>query len=105
MKWSPQAAVSPPDQFQDKRADHRYRAEGEVSFFFEDPLRREVTGKLMDYSRGGFRVVHNYPALVSGQVVSFRHILAGGEARVVWNRIMEGLTETGFVVLTASPQK
>ena len=98
MKWSPQAAVSLPDP-SEKRGEHRYRVEGEVFFSFEDPLRHEVIGHLMDYSKSGFRVVHNYASLESGQVVTFRHLLAGGEARVVWNRILEGMTETGFVVI------
>jgi len=99
MKWSPQAVASSHRDVSEQRTEHRYRAEGEVSFTFSDPVPRQITGKLMDYSKGGFRAIHNYPALVSGQVVSFSHLLAGGEARVVWNRILGGKTETGFVVM------
>ncbi len=85
--------------YSEQRNEHRYRAEGEVLFSFDDPLRREVTGLLIDHSDSGFRATHGYPALASGQIVSFRHLLASGEATVVWNRIAEGTTESGFVIL------
>jgi hypothetical protein len=98
MKWSPQAEALPLDP-SNRRSEDRYGVEGEVCFIFDDPVQREVTGQLKDYSRKGFRAVHDYPALTSGQKVKFRHLLAGGEAQVVWNRIQEGLIETGFVVL------
>ena len=86
----------------ENRREHRYAVEGEVFFSFDDPLRQEIAGVLKDYSKSGFRAVHNYPALVSGQVVNFQHVLSGGEARVVWNRILGGMIETGFVVLNLS---
>ena len=98
MKWSRQAEALLPDH-EDRRSEDRFSVEGEVQFSFEDPVRRRITAQMLDYSKSGFRAIHNYPALESGQLVSFQHVLAAGEARVVWNRIAEGRTETGFVVL------
>ncbi len=98
MKRSPPVEASRHEQAE-KRREHRYRAEGNLYFFFDDPVRREISGRLVDYSQGGFRVIHDHPTLVSGQVVSFRHLLSAGQARVMWNRIVEGMIETGFVTL------
>jgi hypothetical protein len=54
---------------------------------------------LVDYSHNGFRAIHAYAALHAGQVVDFQHAIAGGRARVMWNRIMDDRVETGFLVL------
>ena len=83
----------------DRRAEERYNAEGEVSFSFDDPSRQEITGRLADYSNSGFRAIHAYPALHTGQVVEFRHTVSVGKARVMWNRIQGNSVETGFLVL------
>jgi len=53
----------------------------------------------MDYCNSGFRAMHDYPALHTGQVVEFRHMLAFGKARVMWNRIADDGVETGFLVI------
>jgi hypothetical protein len=53
----------------------------------------------VDYSNSGFRAVHNCAALHSGQEVEFRHAVAVGRARVMWNRITDDRVETGFLVL------
>jgi hypothetical protein len=88
-------AVSPLD----RRSEERYETDGEVRFWFDDPVRHEVTGRLLDYSRSGFRAQHDYASLSSGQVVSFQHLLARGRAKVMWNRIADGNVECGFLVL------
>ena len=82
-----------------RRKEERYKGEGEVRLFFEDPTRQEVNGSLLDYSNNGFRAAHKYCALHTGQVVDFRHVIANGKARVMWNRIIEDRVETGFLVL------
>ena len=66
---------------------------------FDDPSPQEITGRLVDYSKSGFRAVHAYRALHTGQVVDFRHAIAGGKARVMWNRIADDRVETGFFVI------
>ncbi len=70
-----------------------------MTLSFEDPARQEITGRLLDYSNNGFRAVHAYAALHAGQVVQFQHAVAGGKARVMWNRITDKRVETGFLVL------
>ena len=83
----------------DRRAEERFSADGNVHLYFSDPVRQEVAGALIDYSRSGFRASHNYQALHPGQIVDFRHVIAHGKARVMWNRILEDRVETGFLVL------
>jgi len=83
----------------DRRSERRHRADGQLRFSFEDPSRHEVTGRLLDYSKNGFRALHTYPALHTGQVVEFQHFVAVGKARVMWNRITENRVETGFLVI------
>ncbi len=83
----------------DRRSERRYPGQGPLKLSFEDPARQEITGRLVDYSNSGFRAVHAYAALHAGQVVDFRHAIAGGKARVMWNRITDDRVETGFLVL------
>jgi len=54
----------------------------------------------MDVSTSGFRMAHDFQSLRSGQVVEFAHVEASGRARVMWNRILAGGVETGFLVFT-----
>lgn len=83
----------------DRRSEERYPGEGSLTLSFDDPSPQEIIGRLVDYSKSGFRAVHAYPALHTGQVVDFRHAIAGGKARVMWNRIAGDRVETGFFVL------
>ena len=90
-----------PSLRRDSRKELRRTAEGEVRVRFENPQRREIQGQLVDVSKGGFRMAHEYPALQTGQVVEFSHVDATGRARVVWNRIEDAGVETGFLVVAA----
>ena len=83
----------------DRRAERRYRGEGALKLSFDDPSPQEIVGRLLDYSKSGFRALHTYPALHTGQVVEFQHFVAVGKARVMWNRITENRVETGFLVI------
>jgi hypothetical protein len=51
------------------------------------------------HQESGFRSVHAYAALHTGQEVDFQHAIAGGKARVMWNRIADDRVETGFLVI------
>ena len=83
----------------ERRTEERFSAEGEVRLAFSDPFRQEICGDLLDYSKSGFRAAHHCRNLHTGQVVEFRHFIAEGQARVMWNRILEDSVETGFLVL------
>jgi hypothetical protein len=83
----------------DRRAERRYKGHGQLKLYFEDPTHQEIVGRLVDYSNSGFRAVHPYAALHTGQVVEFRHAIADGKARVMWNRIADDHVETGFLVI------
>ena len=83
----------------DRRTERRYRGQGPLRLSFDDPSPQEVVGRLLDYSKSGFRALHQYPALHTGQVVAFQHAVAGGKARVMWNRIADDRVETGFFVI------
>ncbi len=80
----------------DRRTERRYRGQGPLKLSFDDPSPQEIIGRLLDYSKSGFRAVHAYAALHTGQVVDFQHAIAGGKARVMWNRIADDRVETGF---------
>ena len=82
-----------------RRKEDRYKGEGEVRLFFEDPTRQEVNGSLLDYSNSGFRAAHTYAALPTGQVVDFQHVVAVGQAKVMWNRIADDRVESGFLII------
>ncbi|HEY1753986.1 MAG TPA: PilZ domain-containing protein [Bryobacteraceae bacterium] len=84
----------------DSRKEPRRPVDGEVRVRFENPQRREIQGRLMDVSKSGFRMSHEYAALEAGQIVEFSHVEAAGRARVVWNRIANARVETGFLVVT-----
>jgi hypothetical protein len=83
----------------DRRSERRYRGQGPLKLSFDDPAPQEITGQLMDYSTNGFRAVHAYAALHTGQVVDFQHSVAVGKARVMWNRIAGDRVETVFFVI------
>jgi hypothetical protein len=85
----------------DRRSERRYsyKGQGPLKLSFDDPSPQEITGQLMDYSTSGFRAVHAYAALHTGQVVDFQHAVADGKARVMWNRIAGDRVETGFFVI------
>lgn len=91
------AAVLPDPQ--NRRAEERFSIEGELLLSFDDPVHHEVRAQLVDYSKSGFRAVHEYSALSTGQEVRFQRLVAWGRARVVWNRILGERVETGFVLL------
>ena len=83
----------------ERRKKERKPARGEVRFLLGKPAEVEVRGRLIDASDGAFRAAHQYTALCAGQEVSFRHPTARGTARVIWNRILNGEVETGFLIL------
>jgi hypothetical protein len=83
----------------DRRSELREPADGQLKFSFDDPAHQEVTGRLLDYSKSGFRAAHSYTALPTGQVVDFEHVIAGGQARVMWNRIADEGVESGFLII------
>jgi hypothetical protein len=84
---------------EDRRTEQRHPGEGPLKLSFEDPSPQEVIGHLLDYSKSGFRAIHPYAALHTGQEVEFRHAIAVGRARVMWNRIADDRVETGFLVI------
>ncbi len=85
----------------ERRTEERYSAEGAVSLSLEEPIHKEITGRLVDYSNNGFRAVHHCSDLHTGQLVRFRHIVACGTAKVIWNRILPECVESGFLVVAA----
>lgn len=84
----------------ERRSEKRHAAGGFLKLSFEDPSPQEVNGQLLDYSTSGFRAEHPYRALHTGQEVEFRHPIAEGRARVMWNRIADDRVETGFLVIS-----
>lgn len=83
----------------EKRREPRNSANGNVQIRFANPATTEIDGRLLDISAGGFRMSHDFVSLEAGQVVEFSHAAARGQARVIWNRILEQRVETGFLVI------
>lgn len=88
--------------YENRRAEPRHAAEGEVTLSLDEPVHQEITGMLVDYSKSGFRAVHESTDLHTGQLVHFRHIVASGTAQVIWNRILPDRVESGFLVVPAA---
>jgi hypothetical protein len=83
----------------DRRSERRHPADGHLKLSFDDPSPREVNGRLLDYSNSGFRAIHTYAELHTGQVVDFQHVVTAGKARVMWNRIADDRVESGFLII------
>jgi len=94
--------MSPHPRPREARREPRRAAEGSVLVVFHNPQERQVEGRLVDLSAGGFRMGHSSTDLVPGLVVEFSHSSATGSARVVWNRILEKRVETGFLILPSA---
>jgi len=80
----------------EQRAELRRQAKGSVTVH---TVRAEIQGQLVDISDSGFRMAHGDSSLEPGQVLEFAHREAAGKARVIWNRIMSGRVETGFLIV------
>jgi len=89
-------------QTADRRSERRHAGDGDVTLSVEEPLELQIHGRLVDYSRNGFRAVHSFSQLQPGQVVHFSHLVGRGTARVMWNRIIAERVETGFLVIAAA---
>ena len=87
----------------EKRSETRQALDAKIRFFFDDAGPVEVQGRLMDLSRSGFRAAHGHYIFRAGQEVGFRLWGAEGRARVVWNRLLPGNVESGFLILEGSP--
>ena len=83
----------------ERRSELRHAADGPLTLSFDDPSHLQITGRLLDYSRSGFRAMHEYAALHTGQLVNFEHVVAAGQARVMWNRIADDRVESGFLIV------
>jgi hypothetical protein len=100
------AATLEPESSQriEQRRDVRLAAGGEIRFRLDDrgsdvPA-RDVEGRLLDRSAGGFRAEHDCRELGCGQIVRYRSKASGkGRARVVWTRILGDRVESGFLIL------
>ncbi|MBI4875017.1 MAG: PilZ domain-containing protein [Acidobacteria bacterium] len=88
-----------PEPSDDRRSEIREALEGGLTLMIYHPAPREFQGRLIDVSHRGFRAQHSYPLLEPGQNVHFRYSTLEGDARVIWNRILAGQVETGFLLL------
>ena len=82
----------------ERRAQPRRPAKGEIK------LRPEgcagmITGRLVDVTSSGFRAVHGFQPLASGNLVEFEYGSAKGRARVIWTQIVGDNVESGFFIL------
>jgi hypothetical protein len=83
----------------EQRREERESAVGEVWLILEGSRTGELVGRLLDSSHSGFRALHNDSTLSTGQRVRFSHDKRQGRALVMWNRILNQHTESGFLIL------
>jgi len=83
----------------ERRKERRKAASGIVRVYPDDSSPAQVEGRLMDYSKDGFRMAHQQGVFRAGKEVRFRHFRAQGRAVAVWNRATPDHAETGFLVL------
>ena len=86
-------------QIVEQRTEHRETAVGEIWFALQGPGFLDFQGRLVDSSKSGFRAAHQHKSLSTGQQVRFRHSLGEGRALVMWNQILAGHVESGFLIL------
>jgi hypothetical protein len=86
----------PSASIQELRKEPRHRAKGSVTIHTD---RAEIQGQLVDTSESGFRMAHGDASLEPGQTLRFAHREAAGQAKVIWNRIVSGRVETGFLIV------
>lgn len=87
------------ESYQEKRREPRFRADGIVTFRLADGTGRPTQGQLIDISETGFRAAHNDASLARGQEILFEHGSLHGRARAIWNRILDGQVQTGFLIV------
>ena len=95
MSLLPNAKDAAVAQAADQRSEPRFPASGKVLVETEE---LSIEGDLVDVSESGFRMEHSSQELKSGERVKFTHPHGSGVARVVWNRIVDGCTQTGFYI-------
>lgn len=89
----------PPAGLTERRSERRQAAAGDG---WLEPLEGGAREdfRLVDVSPGGFRGRHRCPALAAGQKVRFCHGHAKGVAVVMWNRVLGGEVESGFLIVS-----
>jgi len=93
------AQTAPEGGTADHRRELRRAAAGPITVRFGYQRVHEVQGRLLDVSVSGFRMAYQGTTLETGQTVTFFHPEASGNARVVWNRVVDQMVETGFFIV------
>jgi hypothetical protein len=83
----------------DRRAEPRFHATGEVRLHIDGPQAVAIPGRILDVSQHGMRVEHMYAALNSGAMLQIESGNIRYTARVVWNCIKDDGVESGFYLL------
>jgi len=88
-----------PVNWEDRRAEARLKANGNVTLRLNEEYQVAFEARLMDISASGFRARHANSELRSGQECDFTLPGTRGKAKVVWNRTTPEFIETGFFIL------
>lgn len=84
---------------QERRAEPRFAANGQVLFRELELMGESFSGQLLDIAEHGFRARHKRLTLTSGQVVNFEFEGREGKASAIWTRIAGEEAESGFRIL------
>ena len=80
------------------RREERAACKGEV-LLYPRGIPGYVIGRLLDVSKNGFRVEHNYESIPPGREIGFKHRLSQGVARVAWTLRIAGRIECGCEIV------
>lgn len=93
------ARQTAPMNWEDRRAEARLKANGNVTLRLNEEYQVPFEAKLMDISASGFRARHANTELRSGQECDFSLPGTRGRAKVAWNRTTPEFIESGFFIL------
>lgn len=80
------------------RRETRVSCHGEV-LLYPSGVPGYIVGQLLDVSKFGFRVAHNYESIPPGRELGFRHRSSQGIARVAWTLRIGSHIECGCEIV------
>lgn len=80
------------------RRETRVSFQGEVLLYPQE-VTGYIIGRLLDISKNGFRVEHNFDSIPPGREVGFKHLYAQGVARIAWTQRVGGYIQCGCEIV------
>jgi hypothetical protein len=88
--------VSAAAQVRDRRDEKRHPVSFSRPLYITWMQEQSLLGRLIDVSRSGFRVLHQFRRFEPGQEVLVSFPWGKVRAQVIWNRVFRTQVQTGF---------